>query len=284
MRPEGPSRGSNSAPAGGSAAWGDHTGPEGPSRGSNSAPAGGSAAWGDHASETPVQVALSLISHTNVGKTALARTLLGRDVGEVRDEAHVTVTAERYPMIESPQGDVLVLWDTPGFGDSARLARRLAVLDKPIVGFLAMTWDRWRDRALWSSQQAVRNVRDEADIVLYLVNAAESPLDAGYIAPELTILEWIGKPVIALLNQVGRPRAASDEAADVARWRDALGPRPMIHGGLSLAFLSPTRYGSPCTRAPSRTAARALIGVGVITCASWSSPYFCAAYRIISPR
>ena len=50
---------------------------------------------------TPAQIALSLISHTNVGKTALARTLLGRDVGEVRDEAHVTATADRYPMVES---------------------------------------------------------------------------------------------------------------------------------------------------------------------------------------
>ena len=27
-------------------------------------------------------------------------------------------------MIESPEGDRLELWDTPGFGDSARLARR----------------------------------------------------------------------------------------------------------------------------------------------------------------
>ena len=32
-------------------------------------------------------VSLSLISHTNVGKTTLARTLLRRDVGEVRDFA-----------------------------------------------------------------------------------------------------------------------------------------------------------------------------------------------------
>ena len=35
-------------------------------------------------------IALSLISHTNAGKTTLARTLLGRDVGEVRDAPHVT--------------------------------------------------------------------------------------------------------------------------------------------------------------------------------------------------
>jgi hypothetical protein len=33
----------------------------------------------------PGTIALSLISHTNAGKTTLARTLLGRDVGEVRD-------------------------------------------------------------------------------------------------------------------------------------------------------------------------------------------------------
>ena len=182
----------------------------------------------------PSRIALSLISHTNVGKTALARTLLGRDVGEVRDEAHVTATADRYPMVESQAGDVLALWDTPGSGDSATLARRLAALDKPILGFLAMTWDRFRDRALWSSQQAVRNVRDEADVVLYLVNAAEMPGDAGYVEPELTILAWIGKPVIVLLNQTGPPRGAAHEAAEVARWRDALGPQPLIRGVLSL--------------------------------------------------
>jgi predicted GTPase len=35
-------------------------------------------------------VSISLVSHTNVGKTTLARTLLGRDVGEVRDEARVS--------------------------------------------------------------------------------------------------------------------------------------------------------------------------------------------------
>ena len=180
------------------------------------------------------EIALSLISHTNVGKTALARTLLGRDVGEVRDETHVTATAERYEMIRSSAGDVLSLWDTPGFGDSARLARRLANLDKPIAAFLAMIWDRWRERALWFSQQAVRNVRDEADVILYLVNASESPSDTGYLTPELQILEWIGKPVIVLLNQTGPPRGRAEEARDIARWRTAIGARAFVHDVLSL--------------------------------------------------
>lgn len=179
-------------------------------------------------------VALSLISHTNAGKTALARTLLGRDVGEVRDAPNVTQQASPYPLIDTPQGDALVLWDTPGFGDSARLAKRLAQQGNPIGWFLSQLWDRFRDRAFWLSQQAVANVRDQADVVLYLVNASEAPEDAGYLAPEMAVLEWIGKPVIVMLNQTGKPRPRDEEEADEARWRNALGRRPLVHAVISL--------------------------------------------------
>jgi GTP-binding protein EngB required for normal cell division len=124
-------------------------------------------------------IALSLISHTNAGKTTLARTLLGREVGEVRDAPHVTTQARSYTLMDTPEGDALVLWDTPGFGDSARLARRLAQQGNPIGWFLSQVWDRFHDRPFYLTQQAVRNVRDECDIVLYLVNASEAPADAG---------------------------------------------------------------------------------------------------------
>ncbi|CAG1018089.1 hypothetical protein BURC_02821 [Burkholderiaceae bacterium] len=166
--------------------------------------------------------ALSLISHTNVGKTTLARTLLGRDIGEVRDEAHVTLEAERHTMIESPAGDRLQLWDTPGFGDSVRLAKRLAQAGNPIGWFLTEVWDRFRDRAFWSSQRAVRNIVEQADVVLYLVSAAEGPHDAGYLDAELKVMDLIGKPVIVLLNQLGPPHAPADEAAEIARWQERL--------------------------------------------------------------
>jgi hypothetical protein len=180
------------------------------------------------------RVALSLISHTNAGKTTLARTLLGRDVGEVRDEAHVTQESESWPLVDTPEGDALVLWDTPGFGDSARLAKRLAQQGNPIGWFLTQVWDRFRDRTFWLTQKAVGNVRDEADVVLYLVNASEEPADAGYLAPELAVLEWLGKPVIVLLNQTGPPRPHEEEAADEARWRSALGHRGFVHAVLAL--------------------------------------------------
>src|SRR5512132_1554716 len=172
-------------------------------------------------------VALSLISHTNAGKTTLARTLLGRDVGAVRDVQHVTQEATGYPLIETASGDALVLWDTPGFGDSARLARRLAQQSNPVGWFLSEVWDRFRDRAFFLAQQIVRNVREQADVVLYLVNASEAPGDAGYLAPELAILDWIGKPVVVLINQTGPPRPRNDEQADEDVWRAALGARSL---------------------------------------------------------
>jgi predicted GTPase len=104
-------------------------------------------------------IALSLIAHTNVGKTTLARTLVGRDVGSVRDAQHVTQEATPYPLLTTAEGDTLVVWDTPGFGDSARLARRLAQQGNPIGWFLSQAWDRFRDRAFYLSQQVVSNVR-----------------------------------------------------------------------------------------------------------------------------
>jgi hypothetical protein len=168
--------------------------------------------------DAPQRIALSLVAHTNVGKTTLARTLLGRDVGEVRDEPHVTEFADVHTMLESPAGDSLQLWDTPGFGDSVRLLRRLRQSSHPIGWFLSQVWDRWRERPFWAAQQALKNVRDEADVLLYLVSVAETPEAAGYVEPELELLAWTGKPVVVLLNQLGTSRSPAD-GDDLALWQ-----------------------------------------------------------------
>jgi hypothetical protein len=180
---------------------------------------------------------LSLVSHTNAGKTTLARTLLARDVGTVRDAPHVTEFADAFTLLETPQGDTLRLWDTPGFGDSVRLASRMRQSGNPLGWFMSEVWDRWRDRPFWSSQQALRNVREQADVVLYLVNAAEEPAAAGYVVPEMELLAWVGKPVIVLLNQLGAPREAALEDADVQRWRDHLAADP--HAGAQVRAVLP---------------------------------------------
>jgi len=174
-------------------------------------------------------VTVSLISHTNVGKTTLARTLLRREVGAVLDQAHVTDVSEAHELIRA-DGDVLRLWDTPGFGDTARLVRRLRQEGSSVGWLLHQVWDRFSNRALFCSQQAVRNVRDEADVVLYLVNAAEDPHDAGYVVPELDVLAWIGRPVILVLNQT----AGADEAAHLQRWRELVDERDVVRDVLPL--------------------------------------------------
>ena len=176
-------------------------------------------------------VNLSLISHTNAGKTTLVRTLLGQDVGEVRDAAHVTEVATGYIMLQSG-GDTLMLWDTPGFGDTSRLVKRLKLSGNPIGWLLTQVWDRFRERALWSSQQAVRNARDDADVILYLVNASEDPADAGYVGLEMEVLAWIGKPVVLLLNQMGPPR--DDAGVEEERWKSHLAASGMVSGALTL--------------------------------------------------
>ncbi|MEO7855108.1 MAG: GTPase domain-containing protein, partial [Rubrivivax sp.] len=171
---------------------------------------------------------LSLVSHTNIGKTALARTLLGQDVGEVRDAAHVTDAADSHTLLQTSQGDELQLWDTPGFGDSTRLLRRLRQSDRPLGWLLGQAWDRWRDRPFWASQQAMRHVVERSDVMLYLVSAAEAPAAAAYVNSEMDLLEWVGKPVIVLLNQLGAPREAALEAAEIEAWRQHLASRAFV--------------------------------------------------------
>ena len=167
-------------------------------------------------------IALSLVSHTNVGKTTLARTLLGRDIGEVRDAEHVTHTAEKHVLVESVHQSVLErleLWDTPGFGDSELLAKRMFQAGNPIGWFMSEVWDRLQNRAFWYSQRAVRHILDESDVVLYLINASERPEDVAYLNAELKVLDLIDKPVVVLLNQVGEIQTPEHARSELQRWK-----------------------------------------------------------------
>lgn len=176
----------------------------------------------------PLRIHLSLVSHTNVGKTTLARTLLLKDVGEVADRAHVTETTDDYILARSSTGGELVLWDTPGFGNSVALAKRLEGRRNPLGWFLSEVWDRFTDRSFWLDQRSVRHIRDISSVVLYLVNAAEPPSKAPYINAEMQILAYIGKPVIVLLNQMGKPKAPEEEAAELEAWRLAFQSLPFV--------------------------------------------------------
>jgi len=115
-----------------------------------------------------------------------------------------------------------------------RLMKRLRHERDPIGWFLHQVWDRLRNRSLWCSQEAVRNVRDEADVVLYLVNATEDPETAGYLGHELELLAWMNRPVLVVLNQVGPDGARRG----MERWRSHLASFPVVRGVLALDAFS----------------------------------------------
>ena len=94
-----------------------------------------------------LRIHLSLVSHTNIGKTTLARTLLMRDVGEIADRAHVTETTDDYLLARGQDGSELILWDTPGFGNSVALAKRLEGRSNPLGWFLSEVWDRFTNKS-----------------------------------------------------------------------------------------------------------------------------------------
>lgn len=185
-------------------------------------------------SNDPMRIHLSLVSHTNVGKTTLARTLLGRDIGEVADRAHVTETTDDYVLARTPEGCELILWDTPGFGNSVALAKRLEGRANPVGWFLSEVWDRVANKSLWLNQKALKHVKETSSVVLYLVNATELPDSAPYVSAEMRILEWIGKPVIVLLNQMGEPKPPEAEEADVDRWTNAMTAYPIVSSVLPM--------------------------------------------------
>lgn len=185
-------------------------------------------------SNDPMRIHLSLVSHTNIGKTTLARTLLGRDIGEVADRAHVTETTDDYVLARTPEGCELILWDTPGFGNSVALAKRLKGRANPVGWFLSEVWDRVANKSLWLNQKALKHVKETSSVVLYLVNATELPDSAPYVSAEMQILEWIEKPVIVLLNQMGEPKPPEAEQADVDRWTNAMTSYPIVKSVLPM--------------------------------------------------
>ncbi len=176
------------------------------------------------------RIAISLAGHTNNGKTTLARTLLRENVGVVDDRPHVTDIADGHVLARDGDAEI-ILWDLPGFGDSARLRKRLT--QTGIVGWLQTTFDRWTDRPLWCSQQCLQNARNDADVILYLVEAGVDPAGSAEVRAEMEVLGMIDKPVILLLNQTGMPDGKRDGAL-VQGWLTSLGDFPFLRGALPL--------------------------------------------------
>ncbi|PIE03846.1 MAG: hypothetical protein CSA81_00230 [Acidobacteria bacterium] len=166
----------------------------------------------------PQEIYISLISHTNVGKTSMTRTLLRKDVGEVRDEPHVTTKNEAYLFLESADAR-LFLWDTPGFGDIRKVLERVKREGGATAWLRHHLVDRLTQRALFCSVEALKHIRADADLVIYLVNGAENPEFAGYPHLEMELLSYFKKDVLIVVNQVSHD-LDSDTKSENRLYRD----------------------------------------------------------------
>ncbi|MEN9418191.1 MAG: hypothetical protein RI988_1811 [Pseudomonadota bacterium] len=179
-------------------------------------------------------VNIFVAAHTNVGKTALLRTLIGKDVGEVEDAPNVTTAMEAYDIVSGGTEGSLLLWDTPGFQDSFRLARRLRIRYRWVAWLVREAWDRYRNPRLWKAQRLVHHMRAYADVILYPVNVLERPVDAAYVRPELDALSWVGKPVLAVLNQGGTLTENGEMHSRINEWRNVLVAHPAVRAVFEL--------------------------------------------------
>jgi len=177
---------------------------------------------------------IMLVSHTNAGKTTLLRTLLGKDVGEVLDAPDVTKAVSAYDLVVDDNIGALRLWDTPGFGDSFRLDKRLRLKHRWIAWMSRELWDRYQNPRLWRSQRVALDLRDRASVILYLVNSLERPVDAIYIVPELEALTLIGKPVLVILNQCSDVAPSEQSSQRISEWHKTLADFPIVRNFLRL--------------------------------------------------
>ena len=160
---------------------------------------------------------LSVVGHTNVGKTSLMRTLM-RDVtfGHVAAASATTRQVEGAQLLAAGSA-VVELFDTPGLEDAGALIEQLETNaaerhagPERIGAFLASG-----DAAGRFEQEArVLTQMLESDAALYVIDAREPVL--GKYQDELAILSLCARPILPVLNFV------ANRLSRVEDWREAL--------------------------------------------------------------
>jgi len=169
------------------------------------------------AAERPV---FAVLGHPNKGKSSLVATLAHDERVRVAPEPGTTTRSDRYPM--RLDGEILYeLVDTPGF-QRARAA--LAWMQREAERTGASAADRRRVVARFCEEpEHATRFPDEVELlrpvlegagILYVVDGAV-PFASEYEA-EMEILRWTGRPSLAVINPIGRPRY-------VDAWQAALG-------------------------------------------------------------
>lgn len=162
-----------------------------------------------------------MFGRSNAGKTALAQSLSG-DIhrGAVSPTPFETESSMEFGVLP---GQALKLWDTPSLVPLGRLW--LLGWRRWLAAAVMVVWSWWRDPQAWRCWRALRAARSKAHGVIYVVDATDNPADSAYLADDLLILEWLAKPTVVVVNQLGRRSDAGKRQQRLQTWRHVLAER-----------------------------------------------------------
>jgi len=162
---------------------------------------------------------ISVVGHTNTGKTSLIRTLLRDDCfGKIDESAGTTRYVEKSTIFAGDDA-IINLFDTPGFEDSSALL--LALEDLSINVEARLPADLLREFITQADhfpdfEQEIKVLRQSinSDVLLYIIDVREPLL--GKYRDEVEILSKAGKPILPVFNFI----AGNSEA--LTRWREQM--------------------------------------------------------------
>lgn len=169
--------------------------------------------------ERVTPIVLAVIGPTNEGKTSVLRTLTGDPrFGEVNALTGTTARAEIQKVYYQSCAEILRLVDTPGFQMSGKILdlleehypndEKASLTVDSILAVIPETGDYRHDLRAWKAI-------DGSDILIYIVNAAESP-NQSFQRDTLSLLSYAHKPLIAVFNNVLCGETAGDSWASPA--------------------------------------------------------------------
>ncbi|MPW89885.1 DUF3482 domain-containing protein [Moraxella catarrhalis] len=171
---------------------------------------------------------ISIIGHTNVGKTSLLRTLLrDSDFGEVKNASATTRHVVAVDILSKDNVPLITLHDTPGLEDATGVMDflqnhtdgRADGMERLSVFLQAIHHNDARLEGDFSQEAKVIKSLLEADIALYIINAKEPVL--GKYKDELAILAGSGTPILPVFNFINDPNH------HMQAWREMLSRRAL---------------------------------------------------------
>lgn len=149
---------------------------------------------------------ISVVGHTNTGKTSLLRTLLREtNFGEVRDGPSTTKSVIKATLSDDSDSEGLqfYFYDTPGFEDSISLSDYLQTHFLKVArkfyraGFEAFLDD---EKAQQEFEQEAKIIRQllKSDLAFYVIDCRDRPLAKH--EEEIAILEQISVAILPILN------------------------------------------------------------------------------------